>query len=98
MQRNLMKFLEGERGTGRTTESGRCAAPAGTSPTRRCSLGLRSTVPFRRSSASRGPGRSIAGGDVGRNARRGLREGFDVELDSFTQAYGSEELDAARRC
>ena len=40
-------------------------------------------------------GRALAARPRRRSTRRCCREGFNVELNSFTQAYGSDELDAS---
>ena len=76
--------------------SGRCVGRGGTSCTRRCWRGLRSTGPCRRSSASGSRGRSTAGGaSARRSTRRSAARASTPSSNSFTQSYGSRELDAS---
>ena len=83
-------------GSSPTRASGRCAGRAATSPIRRCSPGWRSIGRSTPSSASTCPARSTAGGRLRDEVHREVcREAFNVELNSFVQAYGSDELDAS---
>ena len=83
-------------GASPTRASGRCAAHAATSPTRRCSPGWRMDRAVRavEKFGLEGPlerwreVRDEIHADV-------LEKGFDTERNTFTQYYGSKELDAS---
>ena len=79
-----------------TAACGRCAARRGTSCTRRCWRGSRSTARSRRSSGSAWTARSTAGARCERRSTpRSCALGYDPKRETFTQSYGSEEIDAA---
>ena len=83
-------------GASPTRGSGRFAASGGTSSTRRSWRGWHSTgrcAPWRSRTIQ---GRSTAGARCAtRSMRTSSRSGFDEELGSFVQSYGSKELDAS---
>ena len=95
LQLALMDFLETD-GASPTTGSGRCAGPGATSPTRRSWPGWPSTGPSRRSRSTA----SKAPVDRWKEIRKEIHdqvcdEGFNPAKGSFTQYYGSDELDAS---
>ena len=92
----LLDFLEGAWDQPDEGHLGGARRRGGTSRTRRCWRGSRSTAPCRRVE------RFGLHGPVDRWRRCAheiheevCREGFNVELNSFTQSYGSKELDAS---
>ena len=91
----LTESLE-ERGASPTRASGRCAARAATSRTRRCCAGWRSTARSRWSSTpgARRPGRHVARDPRRDPRRRCATRGYNEELGAFTQSYDD---DRARR-
>ena len=84
------------RGASPTRASGRSAASGATSSTRRRWRGWRSTAPCGPSRNRVSTGRSTAGASVRDEIHREVCErGYDAKLGSFTQSYGSTELDAS---
>ena len=84
-------------GASRTTASGRCAARAATSPTPRSWPGWPSTGPIHdvEEFGLEGPLEQVADAAPRRSTTRCARRAIDAEHNTFTQYYGSDELDAS---
>ena len=83
-------------GAVRTRASGKCAETLSTSPTRRSWRGSPSIAASGRSKRQgRGPGRRAGARFVRRIHAEVCARGFDRELGSFVQSYGSKNLDAS---
>ena len=84
-------------GASPTTGSGRSGARGGTSPTRRSWPGWPWTAPSRRwrTANSDGPVDQLAAPSARRSTTRSPTEGFNADKGSFTQYYGSDDLDAS---